>query len=85
MAQVNYLTFCSIGPVCQCDDRGKQVNNKDGDWCWFRTTPCKLLTNTIAPSDWTWARCVHNGVKQIECDVQVGKYNRQDGQRSLVL
>jgi len=54
--------------VCQCDDRGKQVGPRGlGDWCYLRTTPCKLLTNTT--TDWTWARCVLNGVKQIECDV----------------
>ena len=75
------MTFFSILLVCQCDDRGKQVGPRGlGDWCYLRTTPCKLLTNTT--TDWTWARCVLNGVKQIECDV--GKDNRQDGKRSLV-
>jgi len=63
------LTELSFEVKCECDNRGKQINQQDGDWCWLKKSPCRLLTGDKAPSDYEWVRCVHNGTTQINCPV----------------
>lgn len=60
--QINCREFC------ECDERGVFYNDKEGDWCWLKNTPCYLHDGTVA-TDWTWARCYDQGVGkwQIHC------------------
>jgi len=57
-------------PPCQCNHEGRQENSVDGDWCWLSAprsiTHCQLLDGNVVSS--IWARCVHNGVSQVNCD-----------------
>ena len=55
-------------PICQCDSRGTQINDYDGDWCWLKESPCELLTATIVNVSFTWVPCENKyGANQIEC------------------
>ena len=55
-------------PGCQCDSRGTQINDYDGDWCWLKESPCQLLTATVVDVSFTWVPCENKyGVNQIEC------------------
>ena len=56
-------------PNCKCDNRGTQINDWNGDWCWLKETPCELLTATILDTSYEWIRCEnYYGVDQIECE-----------------
>ena len=39
----------------------------DGDWCYLETAPCTLLDGSQVADDWTWIRCNHEGVQQVNC------------------
>ena len=55
-------------PICQCDNRGTQIDDYDGDWCYLRETPCELLTATVVNVSFTWVPCENRyGLNQIEC------------------
>ena len=53
---VAYLIVLAEPPLCECDNRGRKINENYGDWCYLNERPCKLLTGDVV--DWNWARCV---------------------------
>jgi len=57
-------------PDCKCNDEGTQISEEHGNWCYLRTTPCKLLTGDIT-NVWAWARCeIKDGPKQLDCPAE---------------
>jgi len=59
------------GPMCECDDRGTQLDYDDGNWCYLKEAPCELHTGDVVGDNGDngdpWARCQVNGDFQVEC------------------
>ena len=55
-------------PVCKCDNRGRKINDVQGDWCWLKRSPCKLQSGLITRTTITWERCERDGKELIDCN-----------------
>ena len=75
-------SFILIHPVCKCDSRGRQIEEKLGDWCWLERSPCLLLTGSKTPSNWAWVRCESNGAINIDCSGNNIFRNRKTSNRN---
>ena len=54
------LTLDILVSDCQCDDRGTQINDNYGNWCWTTENACKQL-NGVVLTGVTWVRCHDQG------------------------
>ena len=72
------------GPMCECDDRGTQLDYDDGNWCYLKEAPCELHTGDVVGDNGDngdpWARCQVNGDFQVECPTNMPEGNNSSSQ-----
>ena len=71
--------------MCECDDRGTQLDYDDGNWCYLKEAPCELHTGDVVGDNGDngdpWARCQVNGDFQVECPTNMPEGNNSSSQK----